>query len=63
MKKNKKFDCVQMKWEIQQQIRKEFAGIPEDQARELQMRQVAEDPILGSLYQRLVSEKTSATKQ
>jgi hypothetical protein len=63
MKKNKKFDCVQMKWAIQQQVRKEFAGVPEDQAREIQMRQVAENPILGPLYQRLASEKTSATKR
>ena len=61
--KNKTFDCVQMKWEVQQQIRKEFAGIPEDQAREIQIRQVAEDPILGPLYRRLASEKTSAARQ
>ena len=52
-----------MKWEIQQQIRKEFAGLPEDQAREIQMRQVAEDPILGPLYKQLASAKTSAAKQ
>ena len=61
--KNKSFDCVQMKWEIQQEIRKKFAGIPEDQAREIQIRQVAEDPILGPLYRRLASEKTSAARQ
>jgi hypothetical protein len=61
--KNKKFDCVRMKWEIQQQIRKEFAGVPEDQARAVQMRQVSEDPILGPLYQRLASEKASAAKR
>jgi hypothetical protein len=61
--KNKKFDCVQMKWEIQQEIRKDFAGVPEDQAHEIQMRQVAEDPILGPLYRRLASEKTSAAKR
>jgi hypothetical protein len=63
MKKNKKFDCVQMKWEIQQQLRKEFAGVPEDRAREIQMRKVAEDPILGPLYQRLAAGKTPATKR
>ena len=61
--KNKKFDCVQMKWDIQQQMRKEFAGVPEDQARDIQMRRVAKDPILGPLYQRLAAEKTSATKR
>jgi hypothetical protein len=61
--KNKKLDCVQMKWDIQQQIRKEFAGVPEDQAHEIQMRQVAEDPILGPLYRRLASGKTSAAQR
>jgi hypothetical protein len=60
--KNKKFDCVKMKWDIQQQIRKEFQGVPEAQAREAQMRQVAQDRILGPLYKRLASEKRSADK-
>jgi len=32
MKKNKKIDCVTMKWDIQNQIRKEFEGIPEVEA-------------------------------
>jgi hypothetical protein len=61
--RNKKFDCVQMKWDIQQQMRKEFAGVPEDQARAIQMRKVAEDPILGPLCERLASEKTPAGKR
>jgi len=60
--RNKKFDCVKMKWDIQQQIRKEFQGVPEAQAREAQMHQVAPDPILGPLYKRLASEKQSADK-
>ena len=52
--RNKTFDCVEMKWEIQQQMRKEFEGIPEAEAREMQMRQVAEDPILGPFLKRLI---------
>jgi len=63
MQKNKQFDCVKMKWDIQKQIRKEFEGIPEAEARRLQMRQVEQDPILGPLYQRLTSEKQSAGKK
>jgi hypothetical protein len=62
MKHKKKFDCVQMKWDIQQQIQKEFKGVPEAQAREMQMRQVAQDPVLGPLYQRLTSEEKSVNK-
>ena len=63
MKKNKKFDCVQMKWDIQQQIQKEFKGVPEAEAREVQMRQVAQDPILGPLCRRLTSQEKSANKK
>lgn len=62
MKKNKTFDCVKMKWDIQRQIRKEFEGMPEAEARRLQMRQVEQDPILGLLYKRLAAEKQSAGK-
>jgi hypothetical protein len=51
-----------MKWEIQQQILKEFAGIPEKTAREIQMRQVMEDPILGPFYRNLVVIKDSTHK-
>jgi hypothetical protein len=63
MRKDKKFDCVRMKWDIQQQIRKEFAGVPEAEAREVQMQQVAQDPILGPLYRRLATEKESAGRK
>ena len=41
----------------------EFAGLPEDQARKIQMRQVAEDPILGPFYRQLASEQESAGKR
>jgi hypothetical protein len=61
--KSKKFDCVRMKDEIQQQIRRDFAGIPEDQALKVRMQQVAEDPILGPLYRRLISEKAAAGRR
>jgi hypothetical protein len=60
--KNKKFDCVQMKWEIQQQILKEFAGVPDAQARQIQMRRVMEDPILGPLYKGLMAPKNPPGK-
>jgi hypothetical protein len=35
--KNKKFDCVQMKWDIPQQVRKGFKGVLEAEACEIQM--------------------------
>ena len=57
MRKNKSFDCVQMKWDIQQQLRKESQGVPEPDARQAQMQRVAQDPILGPLYKRLVTPR------
>ncbi len=59
---NKRFDCVQMKWEIQQQIQKEFSQIPGAQARETQMRQVLDDPILGSFCRDLMARKDSVAR-
>ena len=47
MKKDKKFDCVKMKWDIQQKIMKEFSGMPDEQAHKIQMERVSKSPILG----------------
>ena len=63
MRKDKTFDCVKMKWEIQQRVRKEFEGVPEAEAREVQMRRVAQDAILGPLYNRLTAERESAGRR
>jgi hypothetical protein len=63
MKKNKRFDCVQMKWDIQRQMREEFKEVPEAEARKAQMRQVAKDPILGPLYKRMKAKRQSAGKK
>ena len=61
--KNKRFDCVKMKWDIQQRMHKEFKGTPDTEARRIQMQQVADDPILGPFYRRLTSAKRSASKK
>ena len=50
MLKNKKFDCVQMKWDIQQKILKEFADISEDKANKIQMERIIKNPLLGPLF-------------
>lgn len=57
--KRKKFDCVKMKWDIQQQMQKEFSGVPEARSRELQMQQVMDDPILGPIYRDLTAKQRS----
>ncbi len=46
MKKDKSFDCVRMKWEIQRRLEEEMPGVPEPEKRRLQMERVAGNPLL-----------------
>ena len=45
--KEKNFDCVQMKWDIQREIAQEFDGIPDNEANRMQSERIAKNPILG----------------
>jgi len=60
--KNKKFDCVQMKWDIQRQILKEFSGISDEEAHEIQMAKVIQNPILGPFCKKVRSVEGTSTK-
>jgi len=60
--KNKKFDCVQMKWDIQKQIAKEFSGISDEEAHKIQMAEVMKDPILGPFLKRVRSARRAPAK-
>jgi len=62
MKKNKKFDCVRMKWDIQKQITKEFSGISDEEAHKIQMAEVMKDPILGPFCRKVRSAKGASKK-
>ncbi len=62
MKKNKKFDCVLMKWDIQKQMAREYAGLTDKEARKIQMAEVMKDPILGPFLKRVRSAHKSLTK-
>ncbi len=62
MMKNKKFDCVQMKWDIQRKIAKEFSGISEQQAHKIQMSRVMQSPTLGPFCKKVASLKKSLRK-
>jgi hypothetical protein len=62
MKKSKKFDCVQMKWDIQQRIQKEYKGLPKQEAHKKQMEQVNKNPILGPFLKRVRSTHKSLIK-
>jgi hypothetical protein len=53
MKKHKKFDCVQMKWDIQQEIAKEAMGISAKEFNRIQMEKIAKNPILGQFLNKV----------
>ena len=53
MMKNKKFDCVKMKWQIQKQLQRDYADVSDDQAHRLQMDHVRRNPVLGRFVQKL----------
>ncbi len=54
MPKSKKFDCVKMKWMIQQRILTDFAGVPPNEALQIQKKQIEQDPILGPFLKRVI---------
>ncbi len=48
--KAKKFDCVQMKHEIQRQILAGMAGLSPEEQRRRTEQEILSDPILGRLW-------------
>jgi hypothetical protein len=53
MIKNKKFDCVKMKWQIQKQLQKDCACASDGQAHKSQMDDVSRNPVLGQFTQKI----------
>ncbi len=48
----KKFDCVQMKHEIQQRLLAEMTGLSPEEQRRLTEERIESDPILARLWKR-----------
>ena len=61
MMKNKKFDCVKMKWQIQQKMQQEYENMTDEQAHQLKMKKVFENPVLGKFIERI--QKADLHKQ
>ena len=53
METSQKFNCVQMKWEIQQHLAQEFANMTDDEAHKIQMERVRQNPILGQFLKKV----------
>lgn len=62
MSKEKKFDCVQMKWDIQSQMLREFSGMSDEEAHKIQMAEVMQNPVLGPFCKRVRSVKRPSRK-
>ena len=48
MKKVKGFDCVQMKWEIQEKHQAEADALGKEEAERRRWQRVLDDPVLGA---------------
>jgi hypothetical protein len=53
MIQHKEFDCVRMKWDIQQRLMKEFQEINPQSARQIERDRIAADPVLGTILQKV----------
>jgi hypothetical protein len=60
MKNPKGFNCVQMKWDIQQRLLKEFQGMDREEARRTQQERIAGDPLLRPFLERVVVSPATA---
>ena len=57
MKPIKDFDCVQMKWDIQQKLLEEERLLGREEAQRRQNERVRNDPILGPFLQRMKAQE------
>jgi hypothetical protein len=53
----KKFDCVEMKHEIQRKLQAEYAGLSLAEQKKKMNREILLDPILGPMYRRLLAKR------
>jgi len=57
MKPTKDFDCVQMKWDIQQKLLEEERQLGREEAHRRQDERVRNDPILGPFLKRIRAQE------
>lgn len=63
MSRTKKFDCVRMKWEIQERLMKEFGHLPPDLAREAQRRRIEQDTELTDFLKRVGKQSLTPSEE
>ena len=53
MLKNKKFDCVQMKWDIQKRIQKDYEGLSDSDSIKKLERKIQQDRLMAEFYDKI----------
>jgi len=62
MKKHKEFDCVQMKWDIQQRLLKKYSSASPKQIRSRQQDHIAADPLLGPFLRNVATSSPTSQR-
>lgn len=57
MRKKKDFDCVEMKWKIQQDLLREEQELGREEAKKRRKQRVLNDPILGPFLAKLPNKR------
>ena len=57
MRKKKDFDCVEMKWKIQQDLLREEQELGREEAKKRRRQRVLDDPILGPFLAKLTNKR------
>ena len=60
--KKKKIDCVQMKHDLQQKLRKETAGLAAEERNQRLEKNLAANPILGPFLKKIGAKKRGSSK-
>ena len=60
--KKKKFDCVEMKNEIQRKLLKEMKGLSPDEQRRMMEHRIQSDPIRGPFLRKVKKQKRKSTE-
>ena len=59
--KKQKFNCVQMKWDIQKLIAEKYAGLPDEEINQREKKEIAKNPLLRDFLRKVKTVRTGHT--
>ena len=63
MREKKDFDCVEMKWKIQQDLLREEQELGREEAKKRRQQRALNDPILGPFLRKLPDKRRSGRQE